>query len=57
MKKVNKLKKIFEEAGDGLVWAKFVEVGCPAKKEDYFLTEEDILNLGIVKKHIKKDGK
>ena len=41
--------KIYNESGHSLTWAKFVEVGCPAKKEDYFLTEKDVLNLDIVK--------
>jgi len=43
-------QKIFKEARHGLVWAKFVEAGCPARKKDYFLTERDVLNLDIVKK-------
>ena len=46
--------KIYEESSHGLTWAEFVEVGCPAKKEDYFLTEKDILSLDIVKKQRKE---
>ena len=51
---MKKLKKIYYESGHGLVWCKFVEVGCPAKKEDYFITEEEVLNLDIVKEHLRK---
>ncbi len=49
-----KNKPILEESGHGLVWAEFVEVGCPAKKEDYFITEKEVLNLDIVKKALDK---
>lgn len=45
-----KKEDIFYESGQGLVWCEFEERGCPAKKEDYFLTKGEILELGIVKK-------
>lgn len=44
-----KKDKIYYEAGHGLVWAEFRERGCPMKKEDYFLTKKEILNLDIVR--------
>ncbi len=49
-----KKKKLFEESGHGLVWCEFVERGCPAKKEDYFITEKDLLNLDLVKERLKQ---
>lgn len=47
-------KKIFFESGHGLVWAEWEEKGCPAKIEDYFITEEDLLKTDLVKKAIKE---
>ena len=57
MTKTKDKKKIYEESGQGLVWAEFVEVGCPAKKEDYFLTEKEVLNLDIVKRKLERQKK
>jgi len=37
--------------GAGLSWCEFKEKGCPAKKEDYFLTEKEILEIAKEIKH------
>ena len=51
-----KLEEIFDEAGHGLSWVEFEEKGCPAKKEDYFLTNKEILKAVIPLLKMLKDG-
>lgn len=50
------MNKLYEERGYGLVWAEFIKKGCPDKKEDYFLTNKDLLKI-LIRLLIKMEEK